>query len=152
MSKRTIATFAIPLILVLSVVSTIQPVRAIGMNLWTYFQNWNICVGGSSSTGNDYLYSNTGPSSKTWVVIVSIGLNGGDNTQYARFAFNMIDSASGNIVGEYAANQYNWIAQGIVFSSTMTASLAGSMSLVVNISNPDSVSQCFSVQATSWYY
>jgi hypothetical protein len=173
MSKRTIATFAIPLILVLSVVSTIQPVRAIGMNLWTYFQNWNICVGGKGSTGNVYLYSNTGPSSKTWVVIVSIGLNGGDNTQYAirntqyairntqyairntqyaYFAFDMIDGGSGNFVGEYGANQYNWIAQGIVFSSTMTASLAGSMSLLVNISNPDSVSQCFSVQATSWYY
>jgi hypothetical protein len=122
------------------------------MNLWTAYQNWNICVGGHGGTGNVYLYSNTGPSSKTWVVIVSIGLNGGDNVQYAYFVFDLIDSASGNIVRMYAANQYNWIAQGLVFSSTMTASFAGSMSLVVNIGNPDSASQCFSVQATSWYY
>jgi hypothetical protein len=145
--------FAISLILVLSIVSTIRPVRAIGMNLWVAPQNWNICVGGSSTTGNLYLWYETGPASKTWVVIVSIGLNGGGNVHYANWNFLMLDSALGyGIVGEYAGGQSDWIVQGLVFSNTMTASFSGDLSLVLDIGNPDSRSQCFSVQATAWLY
>src|SRR2546430_16060405 len=87
-STRTITTFAIPLIiLVLATLSTMQPVRANVMTIYSNHQTWNICVA-SQSTSTNYLYSNAGPSSTTlWVVQVSIGLNGGDNTQYANWGF-----------------------------------------------------------------
>jgi len=150
---KTIAKFAIlVIVLALSSIGAIQPGRAIGMNLYSYFQNWNFCLGGNSNYST-WLYYDAGPSSKTWVVTVDIGLNGGDNTQYAHWFFDIFDHGSGgNLVAEYAGAQYNWIAQGIVFGSTLTASLAGSLTLEVSIGNPDSASQCFSVQATSWYY
>src|SRR5207249_10736620 len=114
---------AIPLIVIaLSSLTTIQPGRATSMNLYVSNQYFSECVGGGSSTGNLYLYYNNGPYGMTWVAVVQIGLNGGDNTQYASFAFNTLDPGQGNIpTGYFGAATPNWIQQGISFSGSMTA-------------------------------
>src|SRR5438552_14344753 len=153
-SAKTIAIVVIPLIMLsLSTVSTMQPARATGMNLYAAYQNFNQCVGANSNTGIQYLYSNAGPSGKTWVVWVSIGLNGGDNVQYVEWSFNLTDPGSGNnFVGWTGASTYQWVNQGLSQYGSMSASFAGGLDLGMIIDNHDGVSQCFDVQITAWYY
>jgi len=89
----------------------------------------------------------------TWVAVVQIGLNGGDNTQYASFSFNMFDDGQGDIwKGYFGAATSNWIQQGISFSGSMTAPFVRGINLVLNVNNPDGVSQCFNVRVTLWDY
>src|SRR6266700_709395 len=151
---KTISTFAILLIVIgLSSVSSIHPGRSTSMNLYDFNHYWNICVGSGSSTGNLYLYSDAGPYGVTWVAVVQIGLNGGDNTQYASFSFNMFDDGQGDIwKGYFGAATSNWIQQGISFSGSMTAPFVRGINLVLNVNNPDGVSQCFNVRVTLWDY
>ena len=123
------------------------------MNLYDFSHHWNICVGSGSSTGNLYLYSNAGPYGVTWVAVVLFGLNGGDNAQYASFSFTMFDNGQGGIEkGDFGGSTLNWIQQGISFSGSMTASFVQGINLVLNVNNPDGVSQCFNVYVTLWYY
>ena len=138
---KTISTFAILLIVIgLSSVSSIHPGRATSMTLYAFNQHFNECVGAGGSTGNIYLYSNTGPYGMTWVAVVLFGLNGGDNGQ------------SGIDKGDFGASTLNWIQQGISFSGSMTASFVQGLNLVLDVNNPDSASQCFNVYVTLWYY
>jgi len=153
-STKNITTFVILLIILcIGAISTMQPVRATKMNLYAFLQNFNECLG-SHSNLNTYLYQNAGPSSSTWVVTVSIRLNGGDNTQYASWAFQLFDGRdNGNLLlAEYTDGEINYIDNSETFGSTMTASFADPMSLQLGIGNQDSVSQCFAVLVTAWYY
>ncbi len=151
---KTISTFAILLIVIgLSSVSSIHPGRATSMTLYAFNQHFNECVGAGGSTGNIYLYSNTGPYGMTWVAVVLFGLNGGDNGQYASFDFTIFDNGQSGIdKGDFGASTLNWIQQGISFSGSMTASFVQGLNLVLDVNNPDSASQCFNVYVTLWYY
>jgi hypothetical protein len=151
---KTIAIVVIPLItLSLGTVSTMQPARATSMNLYDFNHYWNICVGGKGGWGYNYLYYNAGPYGVTWVAVVQIGLNGGDNNQYASFAFYTSDAGQGNLwKGYFGAGTLNWIQQGTTFYGSMTASFVDGINLSLEINNPDSVSQCFNVYVTLWYY
>src|SRR5205823_5190213 len=87
---KTISTFAILLIVIgLSSVSSIHPGRATSMTLYAFNQHFNECVGAGGSTGNIYLYSNTGPYGMTWVAVVLFGLNGVNNPDSASQCFNV---------------------------------------------------------------
>ena len=126
-----------------------QPVRANVMTIYSNHQTWNICVA-SQSTSTNYLYSNAGPSSTTlWVVQVSIGLNGGDNTQYANWGF-IIDP---NDHASYFGAAIEWETNGgEIYGSTLSTSLDTSMYLILGINNQDSRSQCYNVLVTAIYY
>jgi hypothetical protein len=153
LSARTIATFAIPLIILGSASLSTMPARATKMNVYVYLQNFSPCVGANSNL-NTWLYQNAGPASSTWVVSLSIRLNGGDNTQYTNWVFTLYDgSDNGNLMlAQYWDGEIHYVSQGELFGSTMTASFADPMSLALGISNADSVSQCYAVQVTAWYY
>lgn len=154
LSSKTITTITIPLIvLALGSIGTIHPGMATSMTLYDFNHYWNIYVGGGSSLGNYYLYSNAGPYGKTWVAIVQFGLNGGDNKQYASFSFQIFDDGQGNIwKGYFGASQSDWIQQGWSFEGSMTASFVNGLYMVLNVNNPDSASQWFNVYVTLWYY
>ncbi len=122
------------------------------MTLYDFNHYWNICLGAGSGYSN-YLFSNVGPYGKTWDAVVTFGLNGGDNVQYAWFEFYLLDNQQGNIQkGYFAAGTQNWIQQGKTFEGQMTASYVNGFSMILNINNPDSVSQCFNAYVTLWYY
>jgi hypothetical protein len=107
------------------------------MNLYDFNRYWNICVGSNAGWGSNYLYYNAGPYGMTWVAVVQIGLNGGDNNQYASFAFWTSDAAQGNIwKGYYGAGTLNWIQQGTTFYGSMTASFVDGINLLLEINNP----------------
>ncbi len=153
-ATKTISTFAILLIVIgLSSLSSIHPGRATPMNLADFNRYWNICVAGNSGWGYNYLDYNGGPYGMTWVAVVEIGLNGGDNSQYASFAFYTSDAGQGNIwKGYFGAGTLNWIQQGTTFDGSMTASFVDGINLSLEINNADGVSQCFNVYVTLWYY
>ena len=107
------------------------------------------------NTGNGYLYSNQGPSGKTWVVNVQIGLKGGDNVQQVDFIYQMMDcssSAGGTIVGLFSDSKVNWVVQGGSEIGTMTASLTNNLCIWWFIDNDDSASQTFTISATAAYF
>jgi hypothetical protein len=153
--KQTIATFAIPImILALSPLSSmIHPVRATKMTLYSAFQTWQDCVG-SNTVWSTWVYYGNGPLAKTWVISVSIWLDGGDLTQYATWDFILFDGPdNGNLlISEYSDGEIHYVTNNERFSGTLTGSLADAMNVQLTINNADPVSQCFKVQATSWYY
>jgi len=115
-------------------------------------QNWTPWVGSNSFIFQN-LYSNVGPSSTTlWSVQVSIGLDGGDNTQYTRWEFNLFDQS--NEPALYRGSAINWESNGqnLIYGETLTAHLGSGMTLQLIIYNDDPVSQVYSVQVWAWYY
>lgn len=150
---RTIAIVVIPLIILgLGTISTMRPVRAYGMSLYTSFDHWNVCVPSSTSSSLT-LYNNIGPYGMNWVVWVGIGLSGGDNLQYVAWSFYISEPSQGNVQkGFVGASTYQWVAQGITQYGSMSGAFVQGLGLTLNIDNTDSVAQCFSVTATTWNY
>ncbi len=113
----------------------------------------NITIGAGGS-GGMWLFQNQGPADKTWVVRVTIGLNGGNNVQYSRFTFTLQDNAIGTFA-EYRAGADNWISNGTccyLYGDTLTIHAGGTISVQLLIYNPDSSSQQFYVTWQSHYF
>lgn len=128
-------------------------VKANGMiHLTSGPQSWTPWVPSNGGI-SQFLYTGAGPTSTTlWSVQVSIGLSGGDNTQYTRWIFSLCDG-SGAQLAQYSGSAINWESNGkYVYGDTLTASLGSSMCLYLQIYNDDPVSQVYIVSVWAWYY
>jgi hypothetical protein len=108
------------------------------------------CVG-SGSVSAGYLFTSLGPSAEFWTITVTLGLDGGDDSQYANFYFWMVDNSNGKVVAEYGNAHYQWVAQGETNFYTLSAYASGTVKLEWQVDNPDSASQCFIIGALPIY-
>lgn len=87
------------------------------------------------------------------MIRVRIGLDGGDNRQFARADYFLMDNSIGAEVAAYRVAEDDWIKNGTqVFGDTLTAHVGGSFDLVLFIDNTqDSQGQCFTIFARGAY-
>ncbi len=104
-------------------------------------------------TNSFTLASAQGPTHRSWAIHVRIGLQNGspDTAQDSYFTFLMKDNATGAEVATYSALAREWIATSHVFGSTLTGHVGGTLKLLLILSNPDPVSQCYDVYARFLY-
>jgi hypothetical protein len=114
-------------------------------------KSWNPCISGGGSSSFTFL-SNQGPADRTWVIWILIGLNGGDEGQYARFAFHVFDLTDGRVIAFYRDAGFHWIdSSQKTHGATLMFHAGDVITLVGAIYNTDSVSQCFQVSVQTFY-
>jgi hypothetical protein len=107
----------------------------------------NTVIHGDMTTNSD-----GGPSDKTWSIIVTFGLDGGDNNQYARFYFDVIDNNLTKGVGFFGTSELNWVNHDTASRGTITAEIGTTFTLYYDVDNEDSNSQCFYLNAYPGYW
>jgi hypothetical protein len=117
--------------------------------------NTGSCPPGEGETASANLYSSQGPADKTWVVVVSIGLDSGDDSQYTDFEFQVQDVGTGH-TGQTVAfgdAKVNWVEQGLTELDTITIVATGYLTVWYFISNElDANAQQYMVSATAEYF
>lgn len=109
------------------------------------------CLNANQISGSN-LISGQGPNDKTWAVIVTFGLDGGDNTQNVRFYFDLIDDNLGKGVAFYGTAETDWNDHNTYSRYTLTAHIGTTFTLYYDIENDDAYSQCFYVNAYPGYF
>jgi hypothetical protein len=106
----------------------------------------------SYSSGTDDVLQDAGYTGYTWSFLIKFGLDGNDNTQYTSFYFYVEDSYGDQIVGWWGDTHLYWTAQGAVDQGTITVPITDYFSMTLVLDNPDSQSQCYTVEVTEYFW
>jgi hypothetical protein len=140
---------------------TVRPVVA-NASYWQgpiFAPTLNPCMAANNGNGvnTGTLFSNLSPTGVNWEALPYIELDGGNIEQYGFFTFFMTDSQVSDSVAEFGMPAFYWFynslsnPSGGSYDPTLTAYVGGSMSLYVNLLNPDSASQCYYESAYAFY-
>lgn len=111
-----------------------------------------VCVP-AGGTDTRLLYDNIPVTDQNWAIRVTIGLNGGDRTQFVWYDWFMIDNAIAAEVARARASVFDWVqVNADIEAHTLTAHSGGTVDLGVTIHKVDSQSQCFNLFArAAWW-
>ncbi len=86
-----------------------------------------------------------------WMAKFYIGLQGGDDNQYVNFTFKVLDYDTGQVVGAWGLDTYNWVTQGFSEHGSVTGYVPDEFEVTAQINNVDSYEQCFDISGYSYY-